>query len=114
MIYEIHIPTETDCLEDFEKDNDNIALFRVFDEQNKDISEECVYVEMWLSKNGMIGLGTALIRLAHNFEKNKEIFIAPSSKEKGTRQSMGIFLTPDSSELVICCADLGLLDDYVK
>lgn len=114
MIYEIEIPVEQGIIEDFEKDNDNIALFRIFDEYNNDISDKCTYVEIWLSKNAMLGLGTELIRLTHNFEKGKEIKIKPSSKEKGCLQSMGIFLAPDSNELILCCDNLGTLDDYVK
>ena len=71
---------------------DNMLLFRVYDENNKDISAKCVYVIINLTKNAKIGLGTELIRLAHNFEEGKEIHVTPSTKETGrTRINGNIF-----------------------
>jgi hypothetical protein len=105
-------------LEDFEKANDNICQFKVFDENSNDISSLCCYIELGLSKNAMLGLGTELIRLANNFEEGKEVHIIPASKEKGAQQAMGIFLTPDSCELVIKCEHFEpiekILEEYGK
>ena len=69
---------------------------------------------IFLSKNAMLGLGTELIRLAHNFEEGKEIHIVPASKEKGAEQSMGIFLTPDSCELIIKCEHFEPIEKYLE
>jgi len=112
MEYEIKIPAEHGEIEDFEKSDDNIALFRVLDKNGKDISQECVYVEIWLSENAMLGLGTELIRLAHNFEEGKSITIEPST-EKEAKQEMGIFLTPDSCELTIFCKSFEPIEQYL-
>ncbi len=92
----------------------NIALFKVFNKQGNDISDQVQYVTIFLSKKAMLGLGTELIRLAHNFEEGKEIHITPASKEKGAQQSMGIFLTPDSCELIIKCVHFEPIDKYLE
>ena len=55
-----------------------------------------------------------LIRLAHNFEEDKEVHIVPASKEKGAEQSMGIFLTPDSCGLTIKCEHFESIDKHLE
>jgi hypothetical protein len=110
--YEVDI--SANCSKDFEKEWNNIAKFKVFDFDNNDISIKCQYVEFGLSIDAMLGLGTELIRLAHNFEEGKEVHILPASKEKGAEQSMGIFLTPDSCELIIKCENFGPIDKYLE
>lgn len=106
----------SETLEDFEAEGTNIGKFQVFDSSNNDIGSLCQYILIGLSKNAMLGLGTELIRLAHNFEEGKEVHIVPASKEHGAEQSMGIFLTPDSCELIIKCEKFPpiekLLEDY--
>ena len=67
------------------------ACFNIFNTQGDDISDQIRYVTIFLSKNALLGLGTELIRLAHNFEEGKKVRIIPASKEKGAEQSMGIF-----------------------
>jgi len=92
----------------------NIALFQAYDKDKKTISDQVVYIIINFSKNAMLGLGTELIRLAHNFEEGKEVHIIPASKEKCAEQSMGIFLTPDSCELIIKCTTFGPIDQYLE
>lgn len=114
MIYEFIIPKNPEEIEDFELSGNNFCLLKVFDRQGIDISKEVKYVTIFLSKNAMLGFGTELIRLAHNFEERKKISIIPASKEKGAQQSMGIFLTPDSCELVIECKNFESLEKYIE
>ena len=111
--YEITIPRNWGTVEDYQSDRNNIASFNVFDENNNNISDAYKFVQIWISNNGMIGFGTELIRLAHNFEEGKEVKIIPSSKENGAQQSMGIFLTPESCELVIKCENFEPIDTYI-
>ncbi len=93
---------------------DNMILFRVYDENDEDISAKCIYVIIYLTKNAKIGLGTELIRLAHNFEDGKEVHIVPSTKEKGPQESMGIYLTPDSCKLTIKCTPFPPIEECLK
>lgn len=116
--YIVETDKQSSALEDFEIAWDNIATFRVYNRNNEDISKQCRYIELGLSNNAMLGLGTELIRLAHNFEEGKEIHILPASQENGAQQSMGIFLTPDSCELIIKCEHFepieAILEEYKK
>lgn len=112
--YEITIPREYGHIEDYASADDNIARFTVFDKQGNDISDQVMYITIFLSKNAMLGLGTELIRLAHNFEEDKEVHIIPTSKEKGAQQSMGIFLTPESCELIIKCESFEPIDTILE
>ena len=114
MNYEVIIPREYGQIEDFEKNDANIACFKVFDKQGNDISDQVRYVTIFLSKNAMLGFGTELIRLAHNFKEGKEVHIMPASKEKGAEQSMGIFLTPASCELTIKCEHFEPIEKYLE
>lgn len=96
----------------------NVGLFQVFNKQHQNVSNRVIYVIFFLSKNAMLGLGTELIRLAHNFEEGKEVHVIPASKETGAQQSMGIFLTPDSCEFIIRCEHFEpietILEKYKK
>ncbi len=114
MIYEISIPREYAVAEDFEKNDSNLACFKVLDKQANDISDQIRYITIFLSENAMLGLGTELIRLAHNYEEGKEIHIIPASKEKGAEQSMGVYLTPDSCELIIRCQHFESIEKYLE
>lgn len=112
MKYCIQIPREP-VIEDFQETGDNVALFRVFDEHGNDISDQCQYIIIGLSTNAMLGLGTELIRLAHNFDEGKTVTIEPVTA-KEAKQSMGIFLTPESCELTIECKSFDPIEKYLE
>lgn len=114
MIYEFTITRNYQVIEDFEKNDSNVASLEVFDQCGSGVSGQVRYITMFLSKNAMLGLGTELIRLAHNFEEGKEIHIIPASLEKGAQESMGVFLTPDSCELIIKCKSFGTVDEVLE
>lgn len=116
MIYKILIPRLQGEIEDYDENDNNVACFNVYDEQGNNINDQIRYIIMFLSTNAMLGLGTELIRLANNYEEGKEVHILPASKKRGAEQSMGIYLTPDSCELIIKCQSFKsiqeLLEDY--
>jgi len=114
MKYEFEITPPWGQLEDFNANDDNVASFKVFDSQNKEIGGQDTYVTLFCSFNAMLGLGTELIRLAHNFEEGKEIHVTPSSREKGAQEAMGIYLTPVSCELVIKCMSYPPIEECLK
>lgn len=115
MKYEIELTPPWGTIEDFEQEDDNIAQISVFDKSSgKNISKDMQYVILSISSDDMIGLGTEFIRLAHNFEEGKEIHIIPASEEHGAQQNMGIFLTPDSCELVIKCQSFEPIENIVE
>lgn len=97
---------------DFEKDSDNIAKVCVYDKSGNDITKNCT-VTFQLNKNALIGFSAASLCLADNFEIGRHSHIEPMTKDNIV-QDMGIVLTPDSSELIVICADLGNFDIYRK
>ncbi len=113
MIYEIKINNKDTIEEEYEKNDDNVGEVVVFNNEGKDISGECC-VQLTLTKNGLLGLGSELIKLAHNFRDGKHFHIHQSTTKDDACQTMGIFLTPKSSELIITCGEYGKIDDYLK
>ena len=112
MKYEILIQRNFIKEEDYEKKDDNLGAIWIIGPGGKRIISD-YRVQIFLSKNGLIGLGTEMIRLAYQFKEGKHTHIYPLSKETFI-QAMGISLTPDSNESIICCANLGKVEDYVK
>ncbi|MBB6716823.1 hypothetical protein [Clostridium gasigenes] len=110
MKYEIDILNDEN--DEFENNADNVAIVQVHDKEGNDITEKA-NVQMFLSRNALLGLGTELIRLAHNYSETKHIHIEPAEEDMIV-QRMGIFLTPNSTELTILCNDNKVIDDYFK
>jgi hypothetical protein len=110
MIYSIDI--KNDEFDEFEKKSDNVAMFKVFDNEGNDITDSSQAI-FTLSENALLGLGSELIRLAHNFRESKHVHLEPAEKEMIV-QRLGIFLTPDSGRLIIACSELDCIDDYFK
>jgi hypothetical protein len=110
MKYLIDIENEEN--DDFEKTADNVGVLQVFDSNGNEITKTSK-VSLFLSKNALIGLGTELIRLAHNYKEGKHYHVEPASKDRMI-QSLGVFLTPDSCELIVGCSDGKIIDEYFK
>lgn len=78
----------------------NIAELRVI-KGEQDISKNCKTTLM-LSRNGLLGLGTELLRLAHNFGKIDSRLITPV-EGRFLNCSLGFFLTSNSAKLEVGC-----------
>lgn len=110
----IEIPLErSDEAEIFEINDENIANVRVFtpgEDKPKELIGYQYHVILELSRDGMIGLATELLRTA--YDDKEEIFceLMPSF-EGNIRQCMGIVLKPDSCRLSISKQDLGKIKD---
>lgn len=99
--------------EEFELAGDNIAQIDVMDKNGNNITKDC-RVQLTLSRNAMLGLGTELIRLAHKFSDGRHFHIDPISQEGEAVQSLGIMLHPESCELIMGCGDFKSFDKYIK
>ena len=95
----------------FETNSDNVLSVKVFDKENRHL-KDC-YVELFLTKNGMLGLGTELIRLAHKFHEGKHIHLDPCDKDLMV-QRLGVFVSPDSNSLIIDCDKNITIDELCK
>ena len=99
--------SNSDKLREYAEKGDNVGYARVLEGNNP----PRILIE--LSRNGLIGLGTELIRLAHDYQEGWHEHIHPA--EKGLiSSSMGIFLHPESSEVIISCTEFGVINDYVE
>ncbi|QFF99014.1 hypothetical protein PB01_09315 [Psychrobacillus glaciei] len=110
--YIIDLSSDVDNEEDFEMTGDNIALINVMDMSGDEITQNC-RVQITLSKNALLGLGTELIRLAHEYKDSKHFHIEPINKEYVV-QSKGIMLHPESCELILGCGDFDSFTEYTK
>ncbi len=110
MIYNIDI--ENDADDKFEAKADNVAVFQIFDDKGNDITASSK-ANLFLSKNALLGLGTELIRLAHNFQDGKHLHLEPTEKDMMV-QRLGIFLTPDSGKIVVGCGEMKTIDEYFE
>ncbi|MBH5317318.1 hypothetical protein I6N90_05765 [Paenibacillus sp. GSMTC-2017] len=90
MKYVIDIANE-EC-DDFEKQANNVGVLQVFDNNGDEITRSS-YVSLFLSKNALLGLGTELIRLAHNYKEGKHYHIEPVNNEMMTQTFRDIFDT---------------------
>lgn len=106
------IDLKNDEHDEFESKADNVAVLQVFDNEGNEITKQSK-VSLFLSKNALLGLGTELIRLAHNYKEGKHYHIEPASEDMMV-QTLGVFLTPDSSELIVGCSDEDVIDEYFK
>lgn len=95
----------------FEEKGDNTCRVYVFDKEHNQINN-CT-VQIFLSKNGLIGLGTELIRLAHKFTIGKHIHMEPVKKENMVQQ-LGVYLTPDSNPTIVLCDDNKDIDEICE
>lgn len=109
MRYEFDLTDDEN--DEFEHLADNVGTVLVLD-QNGESARQQPRVMISLSRNAMIGLGTELICMAHRFEIGNHMHVDPI-QEGLVCQSMGIFLTPESSELIIACGDESDVDSYI-
>lgn len=97
--------------DEFEQLADNVGTVLVLD-QNGESARQQPRVMISLSRNAMIGLGTELIRMAHRFEVGRHVHVEPMM-EGLVCQRRGVFMTPESSELIIACGDELDVDSYI-
>lgn len=71
---------------------------------NEDISKKCC-ITLMLSKNGLLGFGTSLLRLAYNYDENNNYFVNPMNSDK-LDYELGFFLSQKSAPLVVSCKNL--------
>ncbi len=111
--YNIKLGYPSDEEEEFELAGDNIAQIDVMDKNGNNITKDC-RVQVTLSKNAMLGLGTELIRFAHNYSEGKHFHIDPIRPDGEAVQSLGIMLHPESCELIVGCGEFKSFDKYIK
>jgi hypothetical protein len=110
----VKIPLErSDKVEIFEINDENIANVRIFipdGDKPKELIGYEHHVILELSRDGMIGLATELLRAAYNDKEDIFCELMPSY-EGHICQYMGIVLKPGSCRLSISKQNLGKIED---
>lgn len=107
------IPSKCDS---FEEKNDNMMAVEVLDDEGNTIDAKKIRVQIFFTKNGMLGFGTELIRRAVNGRIDTDHWhVDPTVKRNidNSCQEMGVFLHPDSPEVIICRSEFGGLESLL-
>ncbi len=113
MEYIVDLDPEWDEVEDYQKDNDNLLDVRVYDKATNEELKNC-YVGLYLSKNGMLGFGKALIRLAHKFHDRLQMRLDPLTCKDIAVERMGVWVHPESQTFSIRCeGNFGDVDEEI-
>lgn len=110
--YLIDLGFDDDYLEEHNIGFNNVASIKVIND-GQDISSKCNFVTLMLSKSALMGLGTELLRLAHNFNKERNYYIIPMGNEN-YNSKLGFYLTQKSSFLSVGCGNLKDVFYYDK
>lgn len=100
-VININITPPDDQLEAFEERDQNIVNVRIQTPGGEMISGPGYRVELTLTRDAMMGLGTELIRAAHhNHVENRIFHLRPADSELASR-ILGVYLHPSSCELIL-------------
>ena len=105
----ISLDKTTDAVEEYEKDDRNLARVSVYFPDGRAIGSLSHRVVLELSRDAMMGLATELVRVAHGKMKpdgGEHWHIDPVTADKAT-ECMGLYLHPSSCELIITHRELG-------
>lgn len=117
--YTITLDPKKDELEQYEIEDKNLINIRIQPPGSKTIDGKGYRVELSLSIDAMLGLGTELIRTALKAKekvfKNGQFFehLRPMDASLIV-ENMGVYLMPDSAELLITLKDFGEVKDISK
>lgn len=98
--------------EPFEAYSDIVMCINALNDDGEALSHHC-RVQIEFSKNALLGLGSELIRLANCFQEGYHTHLFPAEKNL-ISQKMGVYLTPDSCELIIDCASSQPIESYFQ
>lgn len=101
--YLVDLEWDDDYLESYQLGLNNIGSLKIFHE-GKNITNRSEVI--WrLSNNALLGFGMEIIRLAHNFEEDKEY----NTKRDN---NLGMYLTNNSPELIVRCKTFKKIYEY--
>jgi hypothetical protein len=89
----------------------NIAEITIFDNNEVDVTDNCIDVILEITKNGLIGLGHEFLRLAHIFRIGKSYPISQIDSANAG-YDLGFHLLPDSCRLTVICGEFENIFSY--
>ncbi len=112
FIVEIYPPK--DGIEDYEKEDKNLLKVRVQLPTGEMIEGEGYRVELALSRDAMVAMGTSLIRAAKSENEELGFWHLHPSDEDLISQNFGVFLHPQSCELLIAEEDFESIHHIIS
>ena len=112
MEYKFDMEPDFENGEDYQDKDDNIIEVKVFDNKTGKEIKGC-YVTLFLSKNGMIGMGKNLIRYAQDFHEGRHVHLDPPESKDLLVERLGVFPTTVSTPAIIGCSEFGTIDEAV-
>lgn len=109
--YTISLERSVDGLEVYEERDQNIARVRVQLPTGEVVADPRYRVELTLSKDAMLGLGTELIRLAVEGGDIKGVYHVHPIERDFASAVLGIFIVPESCELLVAHDDFGTIEE---
>ncbi len=80
--------------------------------QNADNIKDCK-VQLFMSKNAMLGLGKELIRAAHEKGVGDITHFYPSTSHPGYSQTLGVIVHPESVEPILGDDEFETIDNII-
>lgn len=118
--YTIDLSPSREKLEEFEISDKNLVSVQILSPNGEVLKGEKYKVELTFSPDAMVGFGTHLIRKGLRAKQsspsrfiNEFEHIRPIDKYDIVT-SMGIYLAPNSTELMITVDDLGDVENTIK
>jgi len=104
----------SDEVEEFEEQDRNVAKVQVRLPSGDIVGSEEYTVVITLSRNAMLGIGKELIRSAYKDEDRTphNWHLRPTDPSLPT-QILGVFLHPDSCELIVGEQEMGTLENIL-
>ncbi|MGF6907445.1 hypothetical protein [Fusobacterium sp. PH5-44] len=100
--YTIEMVIDEEKVEKYEEYNDNVMTIKIYDENNKEITKG-KKVLLFLSKNGMLGFGTELIRYTNRYGFGQHEHLEAAKTKDELIQGLGVYVTPGSAEMIVIC-----------
>ena len=114
--YTLNLKNSKNASEAFEASDENIAELRIqLPGSTKMVSGSQYKVELSMTADAMLGLGTELIRSAHRLKNSAEAefhHLQPINVNN-TCQQLGIYLTTNSCQLLVADKDLGTVEKQI-
>lgn len=112
--YTVDLYPSKEKVEPYEEKDENVLMVRVQLPTGEIIEGNGYRVELALSKDAMLALGTALIRAASVGDEEMNFWHLHPSIPELVSQDFGVFLHPKSCELLIAEKNIGNIHKIVS
>jgi hypothetical protein len=107
--YCFNIQPSQEEIEDYQKNDANILCVKVLNAPGIDYING--RVQLFLSRDAMLGLGKSLIRQAQQKDRMAEHEHLDPIKDGDLCEKFGVYLHPDSAEVIITWDEMGTVEN---